>query len=645
MDNMKKKIIVVDNHPVILKYMTDLLEKQGHRVKTAEDSLSALKILDTWIPDAMFIDMVMPNISGDKLCRIIRSMPELNHVYIIILSAIAAEAEIDFIEIGADACIAKGPFDKMSKHVLDVLSTMEQGGKSRFSKKIKGIESVFQREITKELLSSKKHYEVIMNNMSEVIIEITQEARIVYVNPSAVSLTGMPEEKLLATDFFELFHGDQRERIKKLVSAAESAPQINTDEHPFELNGKEISINILSVKDRVDKSAVIVINDITLRKQMEDRLREARKVQAIATLAGGIAHNFNNALSGITGNIELLKMSLPEAENIRKYTDQMDKSAHQMANLTSQLLSYAQGGKYQTKIISAKDIVENTLSLIRHTIDPGIRVKKSIAENVSRIKADFTQMQMIISAIVANAQEAIEGKGIIRIYVKDEEIDDYSASILDAKPGRYVCFTVEDNGKGMDEETKNKMFDPFFTTKFHGRGLGMAAVHGIVKNHDGCISVDSKPGRGTEVRFFLPAVDTKVIEGTAKSIEPTNGTGTILVIEDEEMVMDVSRKMLEKLDYQVLQASNGAEAGNIAKTYNGDIDLAIMDVCLPDMMGGVLYPLISKARPEMKVIVSSGYDIEGPAREILDAGAQGFIQKPYSFNALSEKLNEVLDIG
>ena len=197
----------------------------------------------------------------------------------------------------------------------------------------------------------------------------------------------------------------------------------------------------------------------------------------------------------------------------------------------------------------------------------------------------------------------------------------------------------------MNEETKNKMFAPFFTTKYQGRGLGMAAVHGIVKNHDGCLSDDSKPGRGTEVRIFLPAVDNKVIEGTAKSIEPANGTCTVLVIEDEEMVMDISRKMLERLDYQVLQARNGAEAGNIAKTYNGDIDLAIMDVCLPDMMGGALYPVITKERPNMKVIVSSGYNLEGPAREILDAGAQGFIQKPYSFSALSEKLNEVLCTG
>ena len=184
---MKKNIIVVDNHPVILKYMTDLLEEQGHRIKTAKDGLSALKILDTWIPDVMFIDMVMPNICGDKLCRIIRSMPELNHVYIIILSAIAAEAEINFTEIGADACIAKGPFDKMSKYVVDVLSSMDQGSKKSLSGKIKGIDDLFQREITKELLSSKKHYEVIMNNMSEGIIEINSEAKIIFVNTKSYS--------------------------------------------------------------------------------------------------------------------------------------------------------------------------------------------------------------------------------------------------------------------------------------------------------------------------------------------------------------------------------------------------------------------------------------------------------------------------
>ncbi|NNL40967.1 MAG: response regulator [Desulfobacterales bacterium] len=637
-----RKIIIVDNHPVILKFMTDLLEKQGYRVKTATNSLSALGIIDTWIPDAMFIDMVMPNISGDKLCKIIRSMPKLNKVYIIILSAIAAEAKIDFLQIGADACIAKGPFDKMSKHVLDVLNLMDSENKKCVSGEIKGIEDVYEREIAKELLSAKKHFEIILNNMSEGIFEITQEGRIVYANPSAISLSGMTEETLLTSDFYQLFQEDQREEMKNLASATQSTAQIEADESLFDLNGKQVSVNLISVDDSANRSFVAVINDITLRKQMENKLRDARRAQAIATMAGGIAHNFNNALSVITGNIELLKISIPEVEQIEKYTDEMDKSAYSMANLTSQLLSYAEGGKNEIKIISANEIVENTLSLIQHTMDPGIHVEKNIAENVSRVKADFTQIQMIISAIIANAQEALDGNGFIRISVRNEIINGGSMERLNETPGNYVCFSVEDNGKGMNTETKNKMFDPFFTTKLQGRGLSMAAVHGIVKNHDGSISVNSKPDVGTQVDVLLPAVDTNIAGGATKSMKTVNGTRTVLVIEDEEMVLDVSRKMLEKLNCHVLQARNGSEAGNIVKNYTGDIDLAIMDICLPDMMGGALYPIITKACPKMKVLISSGYSLEGPARKILDAGAEGFIQKPYSFSALSKKLEEVL---
>ncbi len=174
----------------------------------------------------------------------------------------------------------------------------------------------------------------------------------------------------------------------------------------------------------------------------------------------------------------------------------------------------------------------------------------------------------------------------------------------------------------------------------------MTIMHIIAKNYGESISIGSKQGRGAEVRICLPAFDTKVIDaGTAKSIEPANGTGTVLIIEDEDMVMDVSRKMLERLEYHVLEARNGEEASSILRTYNGYIDLAIMDVCLPDMMGGVLYPVIKKVRPNMKVIVSSGYNLEGPARKILDAGAQGFIQKPYSLAELSEKVGEVLGVG
>ena len=282
--------------------------------------------------------------------------------------------------------------------------------------------------------------------------------------------------------------------------------------------------------------------------------------------------------------------------------------------------------------------------MIMHTIDPAIQIDTDISRDIFNIKADITQMQMVLSAILSNASEAIKGEGRIRITCKNEMITDERAKDFPGlKPGPYVNLKIEDDGKGMDEETKGRIFEPFFTNKFQGRGLGMAAAYGIIKNHDGWISVDSELGKRTTVRIFLPATEARVKELKKPKIEPAKGTGTILVIEDEKMVMDATRALLERLGYHVLGAKTGNEAINIVKTFDGDIDLAILDIVLPDMNGKSIYPRIMEARPNLKVLVCSGYSIDGPAQEILNAGAQDFIQKPFNMAKLSEKLKEVLE--
>jgi len=251
---------------------------------------------------------------------------------------------------------------------------------------------------------------------------------------------------------------------------------------------------------------------------------------------------------------------------------------------------------------------------------------------------------MVLSAILVNASEAIESKGHIRISTKKEEIDEDSIKYHpELKPGPQVCLTVEDNGRGMDKETRDRIFEPFFTTKFEGRGLGMASAFGIVRNHDGSISVYSEIGKGTVVRIYLPLLETRVEKPKIPKAEPQKGTGTILVIEDEEIVLDVSKALLEKLGYHVLTAETGQEAIEITKTFDDHIDLAILDMVLPDMGGKAVYALLKAVRPKLKVIVCTGYSIDGPAQEILDAGAEAFIQKPFSITEMSNKLKEVLE--
>jgi two-component system cell cycle sensor histidine kinase/response regulator CckA len=244
---------------------------------------------------------------------------------------------------------------------------------------------------------------------------------------------------------------------------------------------------------------------ITERKNIEARLQEAQKMEAIATLAGGIAHEFNNALCVVIPNIDLLKAKLPENEEINKHTQPIHSSAQRMAHLTSQLLAYARGGKYRPEQISLNTFVQETLPFVKHVIKSGIVVETHLVEDFCYVEADPTQLQMVLLAVMMNAAEALEDTGYIRLTVRHEEIDEeFAQGHPDLKPGPYICLTIEDNGKGMGEETRRRVFEPFFTTKFQGRGLGMAAVYGIVKNHDGWVVVDSELGKGTVVRIYLP---------------------------------------------------------------------------------------------------------------------------------------------
>ena len=507
------------------------------------------------------------------------------------------------------------------------------------------------------LRDSEEKYRIILESIEEAYFEVDLKGNFMFFNSNLSKQLGYPPEELMGmnsrhytspktakelfnrfnkvftsgTSFsnfrYEIIRMDGNQRVHEM-----SASLIRNDEgEPIGFRGTSRDVSEL-VRAEEEKERV------------EAQLQQVNKMEAIATLAGGIAHEFNNALMGIVGNIELLKMDLPEDEGRDKYFKAMKSASHRMSRLTDQLLAYAQGGKYQPKDLKLDDFVIQTLPILQHDLNSAIRVETHFSKDIPHIKADYTQMQMVLSVILANSNEAIEDEGRIKITAENKDLDeDFTKHHPGLKPGPYVCLIVEDNGKGMDEETTSRIFEPFFTTKFQGRGMGMPAVYGIVKNHDGWISVDSELGKGTKVRIYLPAIEIEVEKPKKAEVEVATGSGTILMIEDEEMVIEVTQAMLERLGYRVMVAKTGKAAIHITETFDGRIDLALLDIKLPDMEGGKVYPLIMKARPDLKVIVFSGFAIEGPAREILDAGAQDFIQKPFSLATLSEKLKKVLE--
>jgi len=274
---MGKKILVVDNHPMVLKLIANLLEKDGHEVRTAEDGLSALDILKSYAPDIIFVDLVMPNISGEKLCRIIRNMPHLQGVFLVILSAIAAEEELDFVALGADACIAKGSMSNLARHVARVLELASPAGRQEKSRDILGLDEVATREITRELLSSRKHFEIILRNMSEGILEFAPNRKIIFANSTAIALVGIPEEMLLGTEFIDIFADHSLETVVALLNGPAESPRKISEEMPVLLNGRQVSLQFLPVAGEAGATTIVIIHDVTTRKQAEEKIGEQNR--------------------------------------------------------------------------------------------------------------------------------------------------------------------------------------------------------------------------------------------------------------------------------------------------------------------------------------------------------------------------------
>lgn len=636
---MGKKILVVDNHPVMLKFMADLLKKERHHVVTAENGLAAIDILSTFTPDVVFIDLIMPHISGEKLCEVIRRMPKLKDAYIIILSAVAAEGEINASAFGANACIAKGPFNKMRQHILLALEKSDQKPSAFPPGEIMGREDVFPRRIMIELLSIKRHFEVILNSMAEGILEITPEGRIVYANPAAISLINLPENKLLGSNFTDVLQEADRLRIKDHLGARGIQPQIMTKEVSLITNSKQISLSLLPVVEEEHKSIIIVLNDLSERKRMEAQILQAQKMEAIGTLAGGIAHDFNNLLMVIQGNASLMLLDVDPSHPHYEMLLGIVKQVQSGSKLTNQLLGYARKGKYEVKPFQLNQLVEETSKAFGRTRRE-ITVHRELAEDLFPIEGDIGQIEQILMNLFVNAADAMLKGGDIFLRTINIPHGDMKGKLYNPKPGDYVLLTVTDTGIGMDPKTVQHIFEPFFTTKELGRGtgLGLASVYGIVKGHGGYVDVESEKGRGTTFKIYLPASKEEVYNTIEPPDHISKGTGTILLVDDEEMVLEVAEKLLKAIGYHVLTAREGREAIEVYKKHRETVDLVLLDIIMPHMKGGEVFDCLKEINPDIKVLLSSGYSIDGEAAKILERGGKGFIQKPFDLERLSETI-------
>jgi len=638
---MQKKILVVDNHPLIVSFMANILAEAGHQVVTAVDGLSALDVLKSYTPDVIFIDLIMPNISGDKLCRIIRKTPELDEVYIIILSAIAADQQFDFREVGADACIAKGPMNHLASNVLKALDQVDGSRTSRTPDFTYGVDLVHPREITKELLAVKRHFELVLESMAEGILEVTANGRIVYANPVAVRLVGTPEEELLASSLKDVFEGPDRDRIVEILKS-EKAPSNNGHQiMSFSIRGRQLHLKVLPVSGET-LTFIIILNDVTEQKKIEIQLQQAQKLEAVGKLAGGIAHDFNNILTAIMGNISLAKIYTSPNDKSYSKLDAAEQAAIRAKSLTQQLLPFSKCGTPVKRIIQLQPILKDMSGLFFK--NSGASCELSLAEEVWPVDADGQQIRTVLQNILANAAQANKGSGVITLKASNVLID--TDRFYPLKPGRYVAIAIQDQGGGLPEESIARIFDPYVTIDETPKGLELVTAYSIVKKHGGEIVVESEAGKGSTFHIYLPAAELKPKEEAFGAPKSTRAKGRILVMDDEEIIREVVGALLKHLGYTVEYARDGVEALNLheqSKSSGRPFDAILMDLTIVDGMGGKeTIERLLQIDPEVKAIVSSGYSTDPVMSRFRDYGFVAALDKPYKLNELSAVLDEVL---
>lgn len=378
--------------------------------------------------------------------------------------------------------------------------------------------------------------------------------------------------------------------------------------------------------------------------QIQKSLGVSEKFRALGQMASGVAHDFNNLLMGIQGHASLMLLNIDSSHPLYQRLKNIEESVENGADLTKQLLDFARGEKYEVSPTNLNDLIGKSSQIFGRTKEE-LKIHKKFQEDVWTVNVDQGQITQVLLNLYVNSWQAMPGGGELHLQTGNVTLEGDSVKPFGLDPGDYVQISVTDNGEGMDEETKERIFDPFFTTKgiARGTGLGLASAYGIIKNHRGIIDVHSEKGKGTTFHIYLPAAEKGVKNVMDFSEETLEGKETVLLVDDEEIILDVGEQMLKKMGYQVLLAKGAKEAIDVYRKNRDKIDLVILDMIMPEMVGEEAFDRLKEMDPKIKVLLSSGYSLDGKASELLERGCDGFIQKPFSMKQLSQKIREILD--
>jgi two-component system cell cycle sensor histidine kinase/response regulator CckA len=651
---MKRRpaVLVVDDEKKMCASLKTVLEREGYDVATAVSGSAALAAVGDRDFDLFLLDICMPDMDGFRLMAHILSHRPGKPV-IMMTGDVSVDSAVRALRQGAYDYLKK-PFEpeELLKTVANALH------QKMLTEKTRAMES--------RLKISERRFRFMVHNSPDMIYTLDPNGNFTFINNAAENLFGYRVADLLGKPYHSVLHEADLERArwrfnerrtgKRATAGYElrfktSRPHDTRDkQHPgyavVELNATGVyrAHNGGAKKQMV--ATYGVARDTTYRKILETQLLQAKKMEAIGNLAGGIAHDFNNLLMGIQGIVSLMLFRMEASDPFREPMKTIEQYVQDGAGLTRQLLTFAKGGTLEIQPTDVNALIKKQTRMFGRT-HKAIEITESLVPQVLPVEADASQIEQVLLNLYVNAGHAMPEGG--RLQVQTENVFLSERDLLtrssQLKPGRYVKVTISDTGVGMDETTVQRIFDPFFTTKKFGKGsgLGLYCAYGIVKNHGGHIQVVSKRNSGTTFTIYLPACNREITTPAEPSPRSIVGRETILLVDDEQKIRDVCRDGLKLLGYTVVTADSGETALEIYRKLAGAVDVIVLDMVLPGMSGKEIYRRLKAVNPEIRVLLASGYSVGGQEKEILEDGCNGFIQKPFRMEALSMKIQELME--
>ena len=648
------KILAIDDKMDNLITLSALLKAviPDCEVMTAQSGPEGLEKAKSGLPDTILLDIKMPGMDGYEVCRRLKEIEQIKHIPVIMISAIKTESRdlVKGLETGADAYLAK-PIDEYVLVAQLNCALRIKKAEDQLRNQNDLLEEMV-REKTRALRESEERMAAILR-ASPVGIGLFINRELQWANETLHRMLGY-EDGSLSGQNARMFYADDEEynRVgRELIPVVnkEGAAELESRWTRKDGTAFDCRLRACTLHPRGPAQEYIVtVGDISESKRLKAQLQQAQKMEAIGTLAGGIAHDFNNILSAIIGYAELARMRVDQESDVAADLDKVIQSGERAADLVQQILTISRRHKKERRPMQLKYIKKEVLEMLRATLPSTIQVKERVGKEMGVINADPAQMHQVIMNLCTNAAHAMqEDGGVLEVGIGDVQVgsEDPETGYLDLLPGSYLRLTVSDTGYGIPRHLMDKIFDPYFTTKDtgEGTGLGLSVIQGIVKAHEGTITVDSEPGKGTTFHVYLP-----IIQGEEKPEKETEGplpTGNerILFVDDEELLIGLGSQRLERLGYEVVPKISSTEALELFRSEPDRFDLVITDMTMPKMTGDKLARELMKIRPDIPVILCTGHSKLISEKQAKEMGIRAFLGKPILKRAMAETVRKVLD--